>query len=55
MKRRRISDAGPTGEYDGDARLDDIPMDIDQDMGFRMGGDYADYRRCSLVTRNYTY
>ncbi|EIW64648.1 uncharacterized protein TRAVEDRAFT_42055 [Trametes versicolor FP-101664 SS1] len=44
MKRRRISDAGPTGEYEGEGRLDDLPMDVDQDMGYRMGGDFADYQ-----------
>lgn len=55
MKRRRISDAGPTGEYEGEGRLDDLPMDVDQDMGYRMGGDFADYRECSLIARSYMY
>lgn len=49
MKRRRISDAGPTGEYDGGARIDDLPMDVDQDLGYRLEGDFADYRECALI------
>ncbi len=55
MKRRRISDAGPTHEYEGEARMDDLPMDVDQDMGFRMGEDFADYRERSLSARSHMY